>query len=219
MPSMLLWVLGPLVISMVTARPEILVVAVVLVVGQRFAPDPLRWLRSAAKRRELSRVIAQNPANALAARQLAMLQLDANAPKAARTVLELAKARSADAETLFLLGMAHVRAGDAAAGLVELDAAIAVDERIRYGDAWLYRGIALNTLGRPDEAKVALERFVAINGSSLEGHLRLSRVHDRLGNKDAAAAAKNEASQTWKALPKFQRRQQRLWWLRLITGL
>ena len=183
------------------------------------APDPVRWFRSSAKRRELTRILAQNPQNALAARQLAMLQLDANAPAAARAVLELAKARSADAETLFLLGAAHVRAGDPAAGLKELDDAIALDDRIRYGDAHLMRGVALQKQKKLDDAAAALRRFVGINGSSIEGHVRLARVEAALDHKDAAKAARKEAAQTWAALPPFQRRQQRLWWLRMISGL
>lgn len=219
MPSMLLWILGPIVVSLVLARPEILVVAVVLVAIQRVAPDPLRWLRSASKRRQLSQVIAQNPHNAQAARQLAMLQLDANAPKAAIHVLELAKARSADAETLFLLGLARVRAGDANAGLVDLDAAVSLDERIRYGDAWLAKGIAHHKLGALDDAAVAFGKCVAINSSSVEGHARLSRVLAEQQKKEAAAQAKKEAWSTWSTLPAFQKKQQRWWWLRLLTGL
>lgn len=219
MPSMWLWILGPIVLSIVMANPAILVVAVVLVVVQRFAPDPLRWLRSSNKRRELSNVIAQNPHNAMAARQLAMLQLDANAPKAAVSVLELARARSADAETLFLLGLARVRAGDAKGGLVDLDAAIAEDDRIRYGDAWLAKGIAHERLKDLPAAVAAYERFVAINGSSVEGHLRLSRACAAAGDAEKAKAAKQEASSTWATLPKFQKKLQRLWWLRLLTGL
>lgn len=219
MPSMWLWILGPIVVSIVMANPAILVVAVVLVVAQRFAPDPLRWLRSSNKRRELKNVIAQNPHNAMAARQLAMLQLDANAPKPAIAVLELAKARSADAETLFLLGLARVRAGQPKEGLVDLDAAVALDEKIRYGDAWLAKGLAHEQLGDKDAAVAALEKFVAINGSSLEGHVRLSRLYAEQQKTEAARMQKREASSTWAALPAFQKKKQRLWWLRLLTGL
>ncbi len=219
MPSMWLWILGPIVVSVVMANPAILVVAVVLVVAQRFAPDPVRWLRSSNKRRELSNVIAQNPHNALAARQLAMLKLDANAPKSAIGVLELARARDASAETLFLLGLARVRAGHPQEGLVDLDAAVAADPKIRYGDAWLAKGIAHHKLGELPAAIAALEKFVATNGSSIEGHLRLSRAYAEAQQKEKAAQAKREASSTWATLPAFQKKLQRWWWLRMLTGL
>jgi len=70
-----------------------------------------------------------------------------------------------------------------------------------------------------DDAAAALRRFVGINGSSIEGHVRLARVEAALDHKDAAKAARKEAAQTWAALPPFQRRQQRIWWLRMISGL
>mgnify|MGYP001554369032 CR=1 FL=1 len=101
----------------------------------------------------------------------------------------------------------------------EVDGAVALDERIRYGDAWLAKGIAHQMLGELDAAVAALEKFVAINGSSIEGHVRLSRLYGEQQKKDAAQRAKQEASSTWAALPAFQKKRQRGWWLRLITGL
>lgn len=219
MPSMMLWVLGPLVLSLVFQRPELILLAVVLVVAQRYLPDPLRYVRSFQKRQTLTRTLAQNPHNAQAARQLAMLHLDANSPRQAVRVLELAKARNADAETLHLLGLARLNSGDVDAALTDVDAALALDERIRYGDAWLVKGRALHKKGDLDGAAAALTRFVAINGSSLEGHVRLARVEAARNNTDAARAQKAEAHDTWRALPAFQRKQQRVWWLRLLTGL
>ena len=218
-PTMLLWVLAPVALAFVLARPELLLGAVVLVIAQRFVPDPFIWLRTFSKRQRLAALVSQNPANAAAARQLAMLHLHANAPRRAAAVLELAKARSADAETLYLLGFARLRSGDPTAALVDLDAAVALDDKIRYGDAHLARGTALLKLNRTDEAAAALTRFVAINTSSIEGHVRMAQVERARGNTAAARAARKEALDTWRVLPGFRKRGQRLWWARALLGL
>ncbi len=68
--------------------------------------------------------------------------------------------------------------------------------------------------GRLEEAEDALERFVRINSSTVEGSTQLAQVrHDR-GNKAGAQEAIAQAVQTFAQMPGYQRRKQIGWWLR-----
>jgi tetratricopeptide (TPR) repeat protein len=52
---------------------------------------------------------------------------------------------------------------------------------------WDYlSGMCLRQAGRPEEALVALDRYVAVNPDSSPGHLQRARVHTALGHADAS---------------------------------
>jgi len=211
----LVWFLAPTLLYAVTTQPLVLVVAVLGVALSRWLPDPIAWLRARKRRGALERAIALNGENVTARRDLATLHLEQRRPKRAVALLEPALQRAPDdAELRYLLGAALVAGRRASEAIPHLESALARDPRIRYGDAHLKLGDALRALGRLDDAAAAYERFVAINGSSIEGWTRLAQTRARRGDGAGAKKAFDEASSTFALLPGFQRRRQWGWYLR-----
>jgi tetratricopeptide (TPR) repeat protein len=211
----LVFLLAPTIIAAVTAQPMLLVVVVVAIFARRFIPDPLRWLQARGRQKRLEQAVALNEQNVTARRDLALVFLDQRRPRRAVALLERALERTPDLPELrFLMGLALTSSRKPEQALVQLDAALALDPRIRYGEAHLQRGIVLEMLGRTAEAVVAYETFVGINGSSIEGWTRLARARARSGDRDGGRKAIAEALSTSSTLPAFQRRKQWTWVLR-----
>jgi tetratricopeptide (TPR) repeat protein len=212
----LFWFLVPTVLAIISMHPAVLVVAVVALVARRWLPDPIAYMRHAGRVRNLQSQIDLNPANAVARTQLAEIWLARRRPRRAIPQLEQALERDpSSAEHKYLLGLARLRAGDAEGSLAPLSEALAKDPKVRYGSAYLAIGDALFDVGRLDEAIDAYERYLKINTSSLEGYAKLARARERKGDQAGARMARAHAMDTYRVLPRFQRRQQLFWWLKL----
>ncbi|HTL32778.1 MAG TPA: tetratricopeptide repeat protein [Kofleriaceae bacterium] len=220
MPSYyLFWLLIPTILAVVSAHPSVLLVIVIALVARRWLPDPIDYLRHARRINTLRAQIEVNPANAVARTQLAEIWLAKRRPKRAIPLLEQALERDpTSAELKYLLGLARQRAGQAEAALTPLSEALAKDDRVRYGSAYLAIADALSDLKRDDEAIEAYGRYLKINTSSLEGYTKLVRAHRRKKDEPAARKARDQGLDTWRVLPGFQRRKQLLWWLQLKLG-
>ncbi|NVB80275.1 MAG: tetratricopeptide repeat protein [Kofleriaceae bacterium] len=212
----LFWLLVPTVLAIVSAHPAVLVVVVVAVVARRWLPDPIQYLRHAGRVRSLQSQIELNAANAVARTQLAEIWLDRRRPRRAIPLLEQALERDRDsAELKYLLGLARLRAGDAEGSLEPLSEALAKDQRVRYGSAYLAIGDALVATSKLEDAIEAYERYLKINTSSLEAYAKLATARERKGDQAGARMARAQAMDTWRVLPRFQRRKQLFWWLKL----
>lgn len=201
-------------LSYAVRYPPILVVALVVFVFRRFIPDPWVLLGTFGRIAALKRQIEANPANATARRDLATVYLAQRRPSAALAKLEEARKRFPDdAELLFLEGCARSLRGEHAEALGPLVEAVRRDPRLRFGEPYLLAGDCLLELGRHDEAIDAFDRFLAVNSSSIEGHVKKARAHAAMGEKDAAARELDAATQLFGALPGYVRRAQLGWWL------
>ena len=213
------WLLVPTVIALVSAHPAVFGVVVIAFIARRWIPDPVQYLRHAGRVHSLRQQVDINPANATARAQLAEIWLAKRRPRRAIPLLEQALQRDeSSAELRYLLGLAHLRAGDAKAALEPLSEALARDQKLRYGSAYLAIGDALAAVGRRDEAIEAYERFTKINTSSLEGLVKLSLVREANGDKPGAEKARAEALDTFRVLPAHHRRRQLWWWFRAKVG-
>src|SRR5262249_50218128 len=155
--------------------PWLAVGAVVFFALRKVLPDPLVWIRTAGRIGTLRRQIQANPANATARRDLEMILLERLRPRAALKLLDEARQRDpANAELLYWAGLARLRPGDTEGSLEPLVHAVELDPRVRFGEPYLCAALALQRLGRLDEAADALERYVDTNSSSVEGHVRLA---------------------------------------------
>jgi tetratricopeptide (TPR) repeat protein len=212
----LFWLLVPTLFAIVSAHPAVLVVVVVALFARRWLPDPIQYIRLAGRVRSLQSQIDLNAANAVARTQLAEIWLEKRRPRRAIPLLEKALERDrASAELEYLLGLARLRAGDAEGSLAPLSQALAKDERVRYGSAYLAIGDALVATGNVEDAVEAYERYLKINTSSLEGYAKLAVARERKGDQAGARMARAHAMDTWRVLPRFQRRKQLFWWLKL----
>jgi tetratricopeptide (TPR) repeat protein len=199
--------------------PPLLIGVVLCFVFRRFIPDPWMLLRTLGRISELSRQVAANPANVTARRDIAMIYLQQRRPGAALARIDEALARFPDdAELLYLKGLAHHMRGEHELATKPLVAAVTADPRLRFGEPYLIAGDCLLALGKHEEAIDAYERFLAINGSSVEGHVKKARAHARADEKAEAKKELDEALRTWGAIPGFQRRRQVGWWLRALLA-
>ena len=209
------WLLIPTTIAIVSTHPEVLVVVAVALVARRWLPDPVLYLRVAGRVHGLQQQVDINPANATARAQLAEIWLAKRRPRRAIPLLEQALERDpSSAELRYLLGLARLRAGKPSDALTPLSEALAKDQKVRYGSAYLAIGEALAAVGRKEEAIEAFERYLKINTSSLEGYCKLARVRRKSGDQAGADRTCKEAVDTYRVLPKYQRRKQLYWWLR-----
>lgn len=201
--------------SYALAYPPLLVAVVLFFVFRRYIPDPWVLLKTLGRISTLKRLIESNPANVTARRDLAMIYLQQRRPGAALEKIEEALKRfPSDAELLYLKGVAHHMRGEHEKATPPLVEAVALDPRLRFGEPYLLAGDCLLELGKHEEAIDAFDRFLSVNTSSLEGHVKKARAHRGADEKDAAKKELDQALSVWAQIPGFQRRNQVGWWLR-----
>jgi tetratricopeptide (TPR) repeat protein len=175
-------------------------------------PNPVRIWRRRQRIGWLEARVVVNPENAEDRCELGELLLDDGRPAAAALHLaEAARKAPESAGIHFLLGLAHLRAGEPDRAVPSLETATRLDRGFRYGEALLRLGEALAAAGRLREATAAFEAHVSINASSAEGLYRLAAV--RLAAADAAGArrAVEELAATVRLAPRFRRRLDQPW--------
>lgn len=201
-------------LSGVVSLPWVCVAIAAVFLGRRWLPNPYLFVKHARRVRRLRAEIADNPDNATARRDLAKVWLEKRRPRRAIPLLEEALRRDGESlELRFLLGRALYASGRPEAALEPLVDVAMRDPRFAYGEAYLVAGCALGKLRRDQEAEDALERYLEVNSSSVEGRVRLARVRRELGDKDGAREALDEARRTYRDLPRFRRRPEWKWHL------
>jgi tetratricopeptide (TPR) repeat protein len=213
----LFWIVGPALIAAVSAHPAWLIVIVVGLVLRRWLPDQLLFLKHQGRVRSLQADIDANASNATARRDLAKIWLEKHRPRRALPLLEQALARDPDSlELLYLSGLSHLLAGNHQKAVDVLVTVVHRDPGFQYGEAYLRAADGLIALGRWDDADDALERYVKINSSSLEGRYKRVRVCKARKDADGARRAQEDLRAVWRALPSYQRRRQVGWYLRSL---
>lgn len=140
--------------------------------------------------------------------------------KAAAEYLQRAAERGEDgARALYLHGAALVRLGQHAEGRAKLEAAVAKNHDVAYGEPYLYLlEEALATEGpqapRVEELVAELDRF-----DSVEVLTRAGRLCAGAGRKDLARRLLEEAVRNYGFTPKAMRRRERRWALRARVAL
>jgi predicted Zn-dependent protease len=181
----------------------------------RWLPDPYLWVKHARNVGKLKSQIRQNADNVTARRDLARIWLEKKRPRRAIVLLDEARRREPDSHELaFLLGKAKLMAGKAEESLPFLVDSAQKNGKYHYGEAYLLAGRALLNLRRDAEAEDALDRYVAINASSVEGRVLLAMARREQGDKQGTTAALREALDTFGHIPGFRRRAELRWWLR-----
>ena len=186
--------------------PWLAALAVVAIVARRWVPDPIAWLATARRVREMRTRIAGLPADLLTRRDLARLLVARGHPEAAQPLLEEAIAKGLrDPEAFYLLGLARMQGGDPAGALEPFVRTVTRNPRFLMGDPYVAAAEALTQLARYEEAEDALERALAVNSSRVDAQVALARVRTARGDLDGARRAYRGAVQTWDDLPDFLR--------------
>lgn len=211
--SLLTWMTGNPVLALV-------IVVVISAAGYGYVSARIFRIPRAINRwmtiRELERTVKTNPHDATARADLGRLLVEAGQPARALPHLEAAHARAPEViESTYYLGAARLRLGDEGRGRPLIEEALARDPRIGYGEPYLRLADFYLDRGRAAEALSYLERFVELHASSVEGQYKLARAYVATGHTDRARAALDEAARAYSGAPRFKRREERLWRLRV----
>ncbi len=205
-----------------TQNPALAILALLFWLCRGFLPDPVVWLRTMGRIGRLKSQIALNPSDMLATRDLSRLYLQRKRPRQAIRLIEHQRQRMAestrhpqgsldDAELLFALGTAHLRAGEPEKALQPLISAVAIAPDVGRGDPYLVAADALMKLGRWEEAEDSLGRFLEKNTSSVEAYVKLARARAKQKDEAGSSEAIGQAKHTWGVLPRFMRRHAWPW--------
>lgn len=207
-----------LLLTMLTGNPilSLLILLVVWWALDRFTlgilPDPVRIFGRLSRIRRLRRVLRENPHDLRARVELADLLIARRRHRDAAEILRYnVEKDDQEARTYYLLGIALMGSGQTDRGAAALEEARLLDPKLGSGAIDLELGRGHLAAGRYEEAKAALERFVAQRSGTIEGNVLLARARDGLGDDAGATAARQAAWQDYVSSPRFVRRRER-WW-------
>ncbi len=205
-------------LSIAVRHPAILIGFVVVFLLRNRLPDPVVWMRTAGKIRDLEGQIAANASNLTARRDLARIYLERMRPKRALLLLDEARQREPEnGELLYLTGMARLRTGDPEGALDALGHAVEVSPRVAQGDVYWHAGHAHRRLGNHDASVAAFERLVAANTSRVDGYLALAQAQKRAGERDEAKRTLRTLRDTYRSLPGYLKRK--FFWARVAAAI
>ncbi len=175
-------------------------------------PSPVRWLKRFQRAGHLAGVILTNPHERRARHELADIRV---AQKRYAEAVDILKpnleAGDDDVDTLYLLGVAYLGAGDAQRGELLLDEAEKLDAGYQLGAIHLERGRFRLKRGDAKGAVEALERFNTVRHGSVEGRYLLAQALAKAGRAEEAKRMRGLAWSDYVVAPRFQRRRERKW--------
>lgn len=205
-------------LTMLTGSPlvSLAILALLLFTADRFTlqvlPSPVRALKKWQRAGDLAGTILTNTHDRRARAELADIRLGQKRYQEAVDLLRPnLDAGDDDVDTLYLLGVAYLGAGEAPKGELLLDEAARLDADYKQGAIDLERGRFRLLHGDLKGAREALERFLQVRQGSVEGRVLLSRVLAKEGLAAEAKATRDAAWREYTVAPRFQRRRDR-WW-------
>jgi tetratricopeptide (TPR) repeat protein len=214
MSTWMLW----MIVSSLTGRP---LLSLALVFGAVWAmdrytlqilPRPLRFIHRWRRAGQLVRTLMANTHDRRARFELAELRVGQKRYAAAVELLKPnLEAGDDDVDTLFLLGVAYLGAGEVARGELLLSEAEKLNPDFRQGSIELERGRLRLAQGDVKGSIEAMERFVKGRHGSIEGRVLLAKALDKAGRDADAALMRDDAWKDYVAAPSFLRRRERMW--------
>ncbi len=214
MSKWILWVF----LTLLTGSPflSLGLILLLVLVADRFTwqvlPSPVRLIKRFQRAGELAGTILTNPHERRARHELADIRVEqrryAEAVDILRPNLE---AGDDDVDTLYLLGVAYLGAGDAQRGELLLDEAEKLDSGHKLGAIHLERGRFRLKRGDVAGAVEALERYCQARHGTVEGRYLLAKALGQSGKSAEAKRMRDLAWQEYVAAPRFHRRRERKW--------
>ncbi len=194
----------------------LVVIAVVYLAIDRtffgFVPDPFRAFRISGRIRDLRRLIALNPHDARALKELGILMADRGDSKSAQGYFERAAPRmSDDPEFQYYHGITAARNGDIRKGRALIESALQVSPRLKYGEPYLMLAEVYIDRGDFKEALPLLGNFERIYHASPRGLYQMGLVKLKLGMEKEGTDMLKEAIRTFKTSPRYKRKTERKW--------
>jgi tetratricopeptide (TPR) repeat protein len=160
----------------------------------------------------MKREIELNPHHVRNKLDLGILLLEKKKYREALIYLEPAAERLDDqAEAQYAYGLALLKSGAHEKGLEQIQRALDMNPRIRYGEPYLVLASFYQTRQQTESAMKYLTQFQQVNSSSSEAHYRLGEIYREVGEREQAIRAYNEAVINYRTSPKFRRKTERRW--------
>lgn len=155
--------------------------------------------------------IRERPFDVSAKQEAARLYMEKKRWADARRLLEeIMPVMEQSAEVHCDLGICRVKTGDLEQGERNIEQALRMNPRVRFGEPSLRLAEALAPVD-VERAVAMLRQFQDANSSSCELYYRLGRLYETLGRKQDAKAAYLEALDVYRVLPKYKRKMERRW--------
>jgi tetratricopeptide (TPR) repeat protein len=214
------------ILTLITRNPFfslLVILALYFLIDRRFIgllPDFSRPLRLRREMARLRREVMLNPHNAEALSNLGRDLVGMKRYRDGVAHLERALEKMSEiAETRYYLGLGYLRLREFDRAEAHLKAAIALDPRYGYGEAYLRLGDLHALRGEVDAALQAYESFTGIHTSSSEGFFKMGELWLQRGDAPRARAFYQEALQAFRGSPPHKKRIDRSWFWKARMAL
>lgn len=209
----LFWLLGNPFIA-------ILVMLILLyVLDRRFVgimPSVFKPIKRISRIKKLRQQIDRSPNDVSSKHELARLLIERKKFNEALRWLEpLQHTLEDSAEFWDDLGTAYLHTGNEESFLTCTLRGLELNPRVKYGAPYLRLASHFSN-GRTEQALAYIRDFQAINSSSCEAYDQLTVIYKKLGNTSEAKSAAEEGLRVYKMLPRYKKRQERKWAVRLF---
>jgi tetratricopeptide (TPR) repeat protein len=197
----------------------ILVMLILLyVLDRRFVgimPSFIKPLKRISKIKKLRQQIDRSPNEVSAKHELARLLIERKKYNEALRWLEpLQHTLEDSAEFWDDLGIGYLHTGDQDRFIASTLHGLKLNPRVKYGAPYL-RLAANYSNGREEQALACIRDFQSINSSSCEAYDQLAAIYKKLGNAQETRNAIEEGLRIYRMLPRYKKRQERKWAVRL----
>ncbi|MBH5318507.1 tetratricopeptide repeat protein [Paenibacillus sp. GSMTC-2017] len=207
------WLLGNPFIAM------IVLLVILYLIDRRFvglSPSLLKPIKRRSHIRKLKNQIQVSPNDVSAKQELARQLIAGKRYKEALQILEpLKRVLVESAEYWDDLGTCYLQTNSVDEGETCILEALKLNERVKFGAPYL-RLATIHVKDNSDKALYYLNAFQEIHSSSCEGYDRLATIYKGLGRIDDAKQAAEEGLRVYKSLPKYRKRVERKWAVRLL---
>lgn len=208
-------------LTWLTGNPFIAIIVLLIVfyaLDRRFVgltPSVVKPIRRMRRIGRLRKHIALSPSDVSAKLELARLLIERKKHRAAMDILEPLQERLSDsAEYWDDLGTCYLETGEPAKGEEAMLRALERNPRVKYGDPYL-RLASYYSNRDTEKALGFIEAFQDIQSSSCEAYVRLAELYKRVGKPGEAKEAVEEGLRTYRVLPRYKKRAERKWAVRL----
>lgn len=197
----------------------IIMLILLYVLDRRFVgltPSLFKPLKRFTKIRKLRQHIHISPNDVSSKHELARLLIERKKYSEALKWLEpLQHTLEDSAEYWDDLGNSYLSIGDEERGVACTLRGLDLNARVKYGAPYL-RLAAHYSNGRTDQALSYIHAFQEIHSSSCEAYDRLAFIYKQLGQAEESKRATEEGLRIFRMLPRYKKRQERKWAVRLF---
>ncbi|NIK76941.1 tetratricopeptide (TPR) repeat protein [Paenibacillus castaneae] len=179
-------------------------------------PSLFKPIKRSSRIKKLKQHINLSPNDVSAKHELARLLIERKKYSEAANLLEpLQQTLEDSAEYWDDLGTSSLFSGKVERGIASMVHALKLNPRVKYGAPYL-RLAAYYSKDQTEQALAYIRAFQEIQSSSCEAYDRMSSIYKGMGQEEEAKRAAEEGLQIYRMLPRYKKRQERKWAVRLL---